>query len=153
MTENNEDMHADHIDALNAMAGGEEINPDRQDESPGNPLDGDAFEQADSAIDIGVTVVNTEQAKRARQAGIQGRMHKAHAEQFKRTMIPLLLVVGAMLLLISIATVMMMQSHRSENGPFMGGFGWPMAVGSFLLAAILMLGAWMFHNEIQKTQR
>ncbi len=156
MTENNKDMHANHIDALNAMAGGGEITPDQQndeqDDSAGDPLDGEVFEQTDSAVDIGVDV-NPEQARRTRQTGMQGRIRKAHAEQFKRTMIPLLLVVGAMLLLISITTVMMIQAHRGDSGKFMGGLGWPMAVGSFLLAAILMLGAWMFHNELQRSQK
>jgi len=152
MTENNEDMHANHIDALHAMAGGEDIATPQDADDQSEEVADHPVEETVAAVDIGVDV-DPEEARRSRQTGLKGRVKRAHAEQFKRTMIPLLLVVGAMLLLISVATILMMQTHESDTGEFMGGVGWPMAIGSFVLAAVLMLGAWLFHYEINSNKK
>ena len=82
---------------------------------------------------------------------------KAHAAQFKAVMIPLLLAVGAILLVIGV--ICLFAGRQGDEGSFtISGvlFGvayitW-ITILSFPVGAILLFGAWLFRRELRDAE-
>ncbi len=80
-------------------------------------------------------------------AGAGYRRH--HAHMYKQTMIPLMLVVGAILVLIAFtAAVMVLQSDTTDT-LYYSRMKIVMYV-SFPLATAVLVGAWLFHQDVKK---
>ena len=153
MTENKHE-HNDSIDALHAMAGGEQV---------AGPKAANQQTSAAAPVDTG-GAPPSRVAPAAYQRRIAVRMthqRRVHAEQFKRMMIPLLLVVGAMLIVLGGITAFMLPSEEEiELARLTGRSGllhrpitrW-MVVSAFPLGAVLFLGAWVFWREIRQKNR
>lgn len=83
------------------------------------------------------------------------RVMQRHA--FKQTMIPLLLVVGGVLILLSIITVFMLAGDSSDEnaiaaeGSYMRTYGKFFIFASLPIGAILIMGAWMFFLDTRKS--
>lgn len=105
---------------------------------------------------------NSLATRRERTKAIAGQTKKAHAHQLKQTMIPVLLVTATMLLILAVITLL------AASGQGGAGTGdprevrlaeeqWPWlkyaAMAAFPIAAILLLGAWMFHQDVQRAKK
>ncbi len=172
------------VDALAAMADGEDISQQGfnavQDDPPAGESDAEAAFVAQSAPPadesdavaafaaqsapatppatvpvVGSAAVSG--ARRARASTLQRQRSRVHAEQFKRMMVPILMVTGIILLILGgIVTFMMKQGDPDLytgtgllNDP---GFKRIMVITSFPLGAILLIGAWLFRADLKRAE-
>jgi len=88
------------------------------------------------------------QARTARAAGHDRRRTRAHA--YKKSMIPFLIVVAAMLLVVGcISAGIVVPAWLSEE-PTSDPRMTLVSIASFPLAGVLLLGAWMFHRDVKQ---
>lgn len=159
-------------DALAAMAEGQEIGP-KTDQEPETSkeipwqdvLDAEKADtpgQGSKALSAAGTAAPESAdavVRKARAASLQRRTQHVHAEQFKRMMIPLLLVTGIMLLVLGIAVATMISGSKPlAHGEKVGFLENPsvqktLVVVAFPLAAILLAGAWLFREDIKRGER
>ncbi|HAU39052.1 MAG TPA: hypothetical protein DCX07_15235 [Phycisphaerales bacterium] len=170
----------DASDALAALAAGEsDTGAETPPEAPvDNPLEhpineddaAQALAVADAAegdgaiplaeleppVDLNGLVVDPN-ARKVRAATYARQSGKAHAHQFKSTMIPLLLVVGVLLLGFSAFTgVMLLMGRAARSGMAhlapsrIQQYGPALIAVSLPLAAVLLVGALWFHLDIKK---
>ena len=152
MDEDNKDKHALSAEALEAMAAGEDLTP------PTAPPDEFDCDTAEAMGDLPVDAAQADFVPRkTRIAEGDRRTGKAHGHLFRRTLIPLLVVVGGVLLLFSLVTAAMLinagadqavdvePSRLQRMGPWLIAFSLP-------LGAFLLLGAWWFHMEIKRSR-
>jgi hypothetical protein len=138
-----------HASALEAMASGmhEQVEADRSadgapDDAPASPetpgpIEGFEFVQASS----------TPEQRKARQQRIQAAAQKHHGEQFKKTMVPPLLVCGV--LLVVLGAVALATVRGDADVPMVGAGGARIVIyGSFPLGALLIFGAWWMHRQV-----
>lgn len=97
------------------------------------------------------------EARRARIAEVESRSRKVHAHTFKQTAIPLLLVVGGILMILSVFVAFNLPKTpdaASSGDPVSDSMFAPYAawlvLAGFVVSAILFLGAWMFHMDVQR---
>jgi len=98
----------------------------------------------------------TPAAKRARAANFHKRSGAAHAHHFRRTMIPLLLTVGGLLFLLAIGTLVMMATTEEaalQQNPYLMRYGKWCIIAAFPLGAILLVGAWLFHGDVKRSEQ
>jgi hypothetical protein len=152
----------DPHDALAAMADGEDLAP-KADEQPDDQLENEErdFAAASAAEGRGVDPADLEglpvgaEARAARKARAQGydkQRTSVHALQFKKTMIPLLLVVGVMLFILGGIVAAVVLPGAEGRGLFSRPFAIAAVVAAFPLGAILLFGAWFFHRETKQSQ-
>ena len=160
-------------DALAAMADGQEIGP-KSDQKPGTSeptipwqdiSDADkkktlaerseALQAAGSASASPVDAAT----RKARAASLQRRTQHVYAEQFKRMMVPLLLVTGIMLLILGIVVASIISGSKPlAHGEKVGllenpGVQKTLVVLAFPLAATLLAGAWFFREELKRADK
>lgn len=139
-----EQDNVDPLSALNAMA--------RSDEAVSDPGDFAAAAAETVAYDVSDEVFSGG----ASPLGASGRLHvtagdgyhRHHAHMYKKTMIPLLLVVGAMLVVIGLVAAAMVLSATPEQ-KFDPRMKLVLFV-SFPLAAVVLTGAWLFRRDVNK---
>ena len=151
------------IDALAAMAAGQDISHNgfnAVEEVPDESGQSDAAtalaSQAGSAE--AVPVISTAAlsgARKSRASALQKQRSQVHAEQFKRMMVPILLVTGILLLLLGGIVMFMMREAPVDAYTGSGLLNDPglkriMVITSFPLGAILMVGAWLFRADIKR---
>jgi hypothetical protein len=162
-------------DALKAMAEGQDLSEESTEQAAEGiaaelnepqaapddaPLDFAESDPMDDAPAAEAFAIHDSGAmRRAHAAQYQQQASRANTHTYKRTMVPLLLVVGLLLLIMGGAAFAFLPSSemaeviRRTNpdalsiSPVMRY----MAILSFPLGAILMLGAWMFHQEIRRS--
>ncbi|MDY7009185.1 MAG: hypothetical protein SVV80_00305 [Planctomycetota bacterium] len=77
--------------------------------------------------------------------------HRRHAHMYKKTMIPLMLVVGAMLILVGFIAVDMVFRADPEQEFYTWYSRMKIVMyASFPLAAVVLAGAWWFHRDVNK---
>ena len=87
---------------------------------------------------------------RARATNVNRMAQRAQSHQFKKIAIPLLLAVGALLLVMCIAMgVMLLTGNLSGDKTLYVVF----VVAALLVSLILLGGAWWFHTEIRSHQQ
>jgi hypothetical protein len=157
------------VDALAAMAGGQDISHDGfnaveevRDETGQSDAaaalaaqvdpDSQAAPPASPAPAIKTTAVSG--VRRSRANALQKQQSQVHAEQFKRMMVPILMITGILLVLLG-AIVMFMV--KGEPAGYTGtgllnnsSLKRIMVITSFPLGAILMVGAWLFRADIKR---
>lgn len=150
----------DPAEALAGMAEEEQpeiVAPAPQDVSdPLSALTGMARGRRDAADDLGRLAGGGDeegeaaQARPARAAANDRRRGRAHAHAYKKSMIPFLIVVAAMLLLVGCISagivVPAWVSEERTSDPRMT----LVSIASFPLAGVLLLGAWMFHRDVKQ---
>lgn len=110
---------------------------------------GDETVEAEAAAMTGVPGRRAYQARGARGARIAGRQARANVNAYKKMMIPLLLVVGALLILIGMLGVsMLIAAEEADSGTRWHALMTAVALVSFPLGAILLFGAWWFHRDV-----
>ncbi|MDY6914362.1 MAG: hypothetical protein SVT52_07900 [Planctomycetota bacterium] len=168
-----EDKHSHNIDALEALAEGQNVQASgSEDASAADAADtGPGVQWADEeelvggqeepAVIEGVPMeADGLAARKARAATFQTQHRIAHAHQYKRTMIPLLLVVGVLLFILSGVTMFVLLTGRSAGGAgpemsqnlLMRNGVW-LVVFAMPLGAILLVGAWLFHRDVSQAER
>jgi len=156
----------DHAAALEAMASGEHTDAAQQaaemetthDDDADNPAvalaDSDEQNDAIPATPVGGSRVGGPGSERARQKKIRQAHAKATGTQMKKTMIPLLLVSGVILLLLGGMTAIMgATGDLTETGAFDSGTILLLTVAAFVLGPILIIGGWLLHADIKKSER
>ncbi len=154
--ETDEDTQA-ASDFMQAMAGESgEDSPELNDLASAAQRDSGALD--DIAAASGDTSTPAFQAQRASRLSANSR--RAHAHAYKRTMIPLLLVVGFMLIAFSVLTLMMLMGGGADDPDSLAGemtylqaYGKYFVLAALPLGAILLVGAWLFMIEIRKSPR
>jgi hypothetical protein len=92
-----------------------------------------------------------------RSAKLRANTRVMHRHAFKQTMIPLLLVVGGVLILLSIITMLMLAGDSLDDnaiaaeGSYMRTYGKFFIIASLPIGAILIMGAWMFFLDTRKS--
>ncbi|MBI5723664.1 MAG: hypothetical protein HZA50_06880 [Planctomycetes bacterium] len=88
-------------------------------------------------------------------AAMKARSNKAYAETFKRTIMPIMVAVGVLLLVFSGVTASMMGGAvDGEGGPtYFQKYGGLMLAGSIPIALIMFGGAIMFYMELRKSRQ
>ena len=151
------------VDALAAMAGGEDISHqgfNAIEESSAGESDAAATlaAQAPSAAPPVVGSASMSGARKARASTLQRQRARVHAEQFKRMMVPILLVTGILLLILGgIVAVMMRQTDPTmviDDGTLLNNpmFKRVMVITAFPLGAILLVGAWLFRADLKRAE-
>ena len=165
----NEDQHDDPADALADLASrndDEIVVPDETDEVDSlSALDAmanndaaatDPGEFAADAETVGNDVSDDVFAGGDALSQAAGREHvtsgagygRHHAHMYKKTMIPLMLVVGAMLVLIGFSAAAMVLQSDTTDTLYYSRMKIVMYV-SFPLAAVVLVGAWWFHRDVK----
>lgn len=109
--------------------------------------------------------------KRARSLQMQMQSRRVHAYQFKRFMIPMLIVVGVLVLIMGVATLVLVPSDPNapiddQGNPVDGAYEeapqenlippqfrpW-LILSAFVVGPILLLGAWMFHADVRRSDK
>ena len=139
-----EDEEVDATAALDEMAGDQ----------------GDAAELLDDLVGAEAEPVDEEVAAAAGASDLQGRQQggrisarhaQAHIHAYKRTMIPLLLVVAAILAVVgALAVSMLLRAGQAARQTQWEAWLTFVALVSFPLAAILLVGVWLFHREVKR---
>jgi hypothetical protein len=92
-----------------------------------------------------------------RSAKLRANTRIMHGHAFKQTMIPLLLVVGGVLILLSILTMLILAGDSADDnalgaeGTYMRTYGKFFIIASLPIGAILIMGAWMFFLDTRKS--
>ena len=92
-----------------------------------------------------------------RSAKLRANTRRMHGHAFKQTMIPLLLVVGGVLILLSMITMIILAGDSSDidamaaEGSPMRTYGKFFIIASLPIGAILIMGAWMFFLDTRKS--
>lgn len=142
----------DNEDALASLAAGEF--PEPQLETPAQPVQ----EEDENYVFVHHETIHVDPERRkASEATRRKNMDQAHALQFKKTMIPLLIVVGVVLVLISIATIVVRMGEdvteiSQANPSMLQQYGPMLVMLACPLAAILFFGAWLFHQEVSRAK-
>ena len=150
------------VDALAAMAAGQDISHNgfnAVEEVPDENGESDAAAALASQTDPAevVPVISTATlsgARKSRASALQKQRSQVHAEQFKRMMVPILLVTGILLLFLG-GVVMFMMREAADTYSGAGMLNNPvlkrvMVITSFPLGAILMVGAWLFRADVKR---
>ena len=152
------------IDALAAMADGQDISQQGFNAIEGAPPAGEsdaavtlAAQAAPAAVPAnGSAAVSG--ARKTRASTLQRQRARVHAEQFKRMMVPILLVTGILLLILGgIVAVMMRQTDPTmviDDGTLLNNpmFKRVMVITAFPLGAILLVGAWLFRADLKRAE-
>jgi len=156
------------VDALAAMAGGEDISQQGfnaiEEPLPAGESNAAAAlaaqttpaapQVATPAAGSGTTAASG--ARKARASALQRQRARVHAEQFKRMMVPILLVTGVLLMILGgVVAFMMRQGDPSmviDDGTLLNNpmFKKVMVIGAFVIGAILLVGAWLFRADIKR---
>jgi len=157
MTETNPDIPAkEHpADALADMAAGEDeaAEPVEQAEAPSDAAaamdDAEAGEdEPEVELAIPVARPGPGQARRAQFSASAARARQANAHVYKKTMVPFLAVVAALLMVVAVmTTVLVLRDEPSAPGSRAHLLKILLMVVSYPLSAILAFGAWWFHRE------
>ncbi len=167
--EQGEDHHAASVDALAAMANGiHDSGSDDQSPPPFDAPDDEEIAEAlaefpvPDAIEVAVPEVQvdpqTVAQRQARAANIARKAKHAHAAQFKQTMIPLLIAAAALLLILGTWVLLKLPTaEQRATNPDTGNMlyrPWALyaVLAAYPLAAILLLGAWLFRRDVQKPE-
>jgi len=150
-------------DILAAMAGGLELV--REDESDNQPeveipedlkdLAGPERPTVQESDLVGLpTGEGSLAARRARSATIAAQAGFVHGQQFKRAMIPALIVVGLLLFILGgiVAAMLPRLSSTARPGTLAACAWWAVPI-AFPVGTILLFGAWFFHRELKSTAK
>jgi len=106
------------------------------------------------------------QDKRVRAVRMQAQSRRVYAYQFKRTMIPLLMVVGVLLLIVGLISAAYLPSGGPDAGqkdieagateaptrnPVAQRYRPWLVLSAFVVGTILLVGAWMFYADVKRS--
>jgi len=164
-----QDDQADRIDALAAMASGKDIAHDgfnavehiADEKGVSGAADALAAQTGSAEPRAAVASVprpSSSGARKARAATLHKNRSRAHAEQFKRMMVPILLITGVLLLMLGGVVAWMMRDVPADAYTGEGVLNNPavkriMVITAFPLGGILMIGAWLFRSDLKRAEK
>lgn len=149
----------DNTDALAAMAGGANLDEPKEGETAA-PLnagdidtilaDGQGQPQppAAAAVDLDAPAGSDFQPSRVNRAAMMRRADSAVAAQYKKMMVPLLLIIGVLLTLIGVASFLF--SGEGASVQLLGPEGRYFALIATPLGLILLVGSWLLKASTKK---
>ena len=93
-----------------------------------------------------------------RVSRLNANVRRVHGHAYKRTMIPLLLVVGLILIVLSVVTLLALMGDSGDpdnfaaEGTYLHSHGKYFILVSLPLGAILLMGAWLFYIDVKRYQ-
>jgi len=132
-------------DALASLASGEPAGQEPQGQDRRDPAEEFDFAEGEHIH------VDPERARASRKQH-QRLADNAQSLSFKKTMTPLLLVVGVLLLAISGITGALKGDPDAVDATMMDKYGTPMMLAALLLGLVLLAGAVLYHMEIRRAQ-
>ena len=138
----------DHLDALTRMA--DEEPPAVADEgfTPEPPPVEESEEyDAEIAEATGLAGEDAFAARRARAATIGSHSAAANQHTFKRTALPLLVVMGVLLILVGLASAGVLVANQGKGSRDTELT--VLMIACFPLSAVMFFGAWWFHRDIK----
>ena len=105
-----------------------------------------------------VSAVAIPEIRPGRATRLNVSSNRAQAHAYKKTMIPLLAVVGVLLLGFSLFTLMALMGDPGDRtalaptGSSMRAYGKYFILAALPLGAALLLGAWLFHVDVKNTE-
>lgn len=161
--QNEKNLNAD--DALRFLAGGGEIKDESQVEGPSASQVAGELADAET-IEAGAFVPaaapgarpgapSAYAPTRVRAESFSRQARGVHSTQFKRMMIPLLVVVGALLLVmgILIMSIIAMRNPAISSNDFFSQYGWMFVCLAIPMGLILLGGAWMFWKDLAAQEK
>lgn len=150
------------IDALAAMADGENLWADAEDK-PATPADGqpsDLPEGGVQPIDLSAAGVQPTpeeiEARKVRAQALRTRTREAHAHHFRNMMVPMLLVTAVLLLLLATIAAFMLPTPEEALTDSDNLLGRPWAkyliYAAFPLALILLVAAGIFWQDVRRSK-
>ena len=156
------------VDALAAMAGGQDISHEGF-----NAVEAPVDEPSAATADLVAQTPETPEApepvspvsavprpaagtRRKRSGSMKKQRARAQSEQFKRMMVPILLVTGVILLALGGLVAYLMSQGAGDAYTGSGAMDDPgmkriMVFAAFPLGAIMLIGAWFFHMDIKRS--
>ena len=119
----------------------------------------DAFAAAGAPADDATSRQKSLQARQKRAAALVGQSQRAHAQQFKSFMIPMLIVTGALLFVLATIVALLMPDTKDTFHPaYSPWYENPdtkkmLVLVAYPLGAILFLGAWLFFTDLQRHKK
>ncbi|MDP6044867.1 MAG: hypothetical protein QGG25_04600 [Phycisphaerae bacterium] len=165
-----QDDQTNKIDALAAMANGQDIahdgfnavehisDPDENgDSDAAAALAAQTSGAAPSAAIPAASRSTTPAARKSRAAALHRQRSQANSHQFKRMMVPILLITGLLLLFLGGVVAYMMSDVPADAYTGEGLLNDPgvkriMVITAFPLGAILMIGAWLFRADVKRSE-
>jgi hypothetical protein len=159
-----------HTDALSALAEGKDLTVDEPADAPeageaavtGDVVPTELVDQpAAEALAAGVPPIQVDPvARKIQEEKFRRQSLIAQHHQLKKFMIPLLLTV-AVLLFVCGGLLVALMSTQGENGGKLAithgllnhPFGRFLVFASFPVGAILLLGAWVFHQDVRRMEK
>ena len=132
-------------DALASLAAGESFGEAPADDETSDPAEEFAFAN-DEHIHVDPARIRAVRQQQNRRAAM------VHSTSFKKTMIPMLLIVGVLLLGIGVITGAMKGDPKAVGATMMDKYGTPMMAASLVLGLVLVAGAVLFHLDVRRTQ-
>jgi hypothetical protein len=89
---------------------------------------------------------------------LQANVRRVHSQAYKRTMIPLLLVVGILLIALSLVTLLALISGPEgpdsfvAEGTYLHAYGKYFILMALPLGAVLLMGAWLFYIDVKRSE-
>ena len=119
----------------------------------------DAFAAAGPPVGDAASRQVALQARQKRAASLVGQSQRAHAQQFKSFMIPMLIVTGSLLFVLATIVALLMPDTRETFSP--GYSSWyenpntkkGLVLVAYPLGAILYLGAYLFYMDLQRHKK
>lgn len=150
--ENEQTKQDRSVDALEAMADGQNLWPDAQ----GQPSAPQVAQPADPLPPPRQLTPEEIQARKARAEAIRIRSREARAHHFRSLMIPILVVTAGLLLLLATISAFMVPSQQEAelNPGNMLGKPWAkyLIYAAFPLALILLVAAAIFWQDVRRSR-
>lgn len=150
--ENEQTKQDRSVDALEAMADGQDLWPD----SKGQPSAPQTAQPIEPLVGGGQPTPEQIEARKARAEAIRSRARQVRAHHFRNLMIPMLLVTAVLLLLL--ATIAAFKLPTAEEAQYypdrMLGKPWAkyLIYAAFPLSLILLAGAAIFWQDLRRSR-
>ncbi len=146
----NQEEPADNVDALNAMAGGADLEQEPvAEEVIDSALQGGDDSAAAEHIELQCLPQEqaAEAAPRQEREMVDRRGKEAMAVQYRKMMVPVMITVGAILILLGLVSVALKDAGTAIS---LGSSAVWFALLAVPLGIILLLGAMHFNNELKR---
>lgn len=150
------------IDALAAMADGQNLWPDAEDK-PAAPQSVQPIDPPEGGVQpIDLSAMGEQpspeeiEARKVRAEALRNRTRQAHAHHFRSMMIPMLLVTAVLLLLLATIAAFMLPppEEAMSNSDNLLGRPWAkyLIYAAFPLSLILLAGAAIFWQDVRRSR-
>lgn len=149
----------DTVDALAAMADGEDLTSSQAITEQPQTEEADVQTSGGEPVSTVSPAPGASAARKTQAVSAQKRGRQAHGVQFRKTMVPILLITGLLLFVLGGIVAAMLgdqgvagdyyYENKMEDPAFQKILVWV----AFPLGAMLLAGAWFFHVEAKRAEK